>query len=236
MKPELSLAPGDLPVQIFNQADKNGELGTPASVSIDDVENNQSLPFIKRSPLWKAIESMEIYKRMAQTPHFSPLVKSNEETREGLAIAHMVNFSNLAEKITKLQFSDPITVIERNMETLAELESNGFDVERIRAILTQLLSMKQIGEELHKEYQDIETKISNSLNEMERVDEEIIQLNKNMDEILAKLGEVVSRKEMKDGVHSTLKSEQDGLSQRVQRLQLDFKNIAGSLCQGGYLQ
>ncbi|XP_074340154.1 DUF724 domain-containing protein 6-like isoform X2 [Apium graveolens] len=230
--PKLSSAPGDLPVKFFNQADKNGELGTPASVSIDNMENNQSLPFIKRSPLWKAIESMEIYKRLAQRPHFSPLVKLNEETREGLAIAHMVNFSNLAEKITKLKFSDPITVIERNMETLAELETNGFNVERIRAILTHLLSMKQKGEELQKEYQDIEYKISDSLNEIERVDEEIIRLNQKMEELVAKLGDVVSRKEMKDRVHSTLKSEQDVVSQRVKGLQLEFQNIAGSLCQG----
>lgn len=227
--PKLSSAPRDFLVKNYNQADKNGELGTPARVSNDNMENGQSLPFMKCSPLWKAIESMDIYKRMAQKPHFSPLVKCSKETREGLAIAHMVNFSNLVEKTTKLQFSDPITVIESSLETLAELETNGFDVLKIRACLTQLLSKKQNGEELQKEYQDIENKISDSFNEKEKVDEEITQLNQKMNEISAKLGEAVSKKERKERVILTLKSKQDVVSQNVQGLQLDFQNIVGSL-------
>ncbi|KAK1379084.1 hypothetical protein POM88_025828 [Heracleum sosnowskyi] len=228
--PKFSSAPGDLPVKNLNQTDKNGELGTPASVGIDNMENGQSLPFIKCSPLWKAIESMDIYKRMAQKPHFSPLVKCSKETREGLAIAHMVNFSNLVEITTKLQFSDPITVIESSLETLAELESNGFDVEKIRACLTQLLSKKQNREELQKEYQDIENEISNICNEKDKIDEEICQLNQKKNDIATKLGNAVSRKEMKEQVVLTLKSKQDVVSQNVQGLQLDFQNIAGSLC------
>lgn len=75
------------------------------------MENSQSLPFIECSPLWKSIDSMEIYKRMAHKPHFSPLVKCYEETREGLTIAYMVRFSNPVARTTKLQFSHPMTVI-----------------------------------------------------------------------------------------------------------------------------
>lgn len=190
------------------------------------MENCENLPFIKCSPLWKTIESMEIYKKIQQKPHFSPLIKRPEETREGLAIAHMVNFSNLVERITKLQFSDPITVIESIVGALDELESNGFDVEFIRACLTQLLSKKQTGEELHKECRDIENEISDTLNEKEKVDEEITQLNQRMNELAAKLGDAVTRKEMKERVISTLKSKL--ASKDVQGLQLEFQNIVSS--------
>lgn len=169
---------------------------------------------------------MEIYKKIQQKPHFSPLIKRPEETREGLAIAHMVNFSNLVERITKLQFSDPITVIESIVGALDELESNGFDVEFIRACLTQLLSKKQTGEELHKECRDIENEISDTLNEKEKVDEEITQLNQRMNELAAKLGDAVTRKEMKERVISTLKSKL--ASKDVQGLQLEFQNIVSS--------
>lgn len=166
---------------------------------------------------------------MAQRPHFSPLIKCHEETREGFAIAHMVNFSNLVEKTRTLQFSHPITIIEGNLETLAELETNGFDVTTIRACLTQLLLKKQIGEELQKECHDIESEISNNFNEKQKVDEEITQLDLKMNELVAKLGDAVNRKELKERVISTLKSKQDVVRQNIQGLELDFQSIAGSL-------
>lgn len=103
----------------------------------------------------------------------------------------MVKFSNLAGKTFKLQYSHPITVIERNLETLAVQESNRIDIETVQACLIQLLSKKQREEELQKEYQDIATQISNSVDEKDKIDEEITQLNLNMEELAEKLHESV---------------------------------------------
>ncbi|KAG6648040.1 hypothetical protein CIPAW_07G120400 [Carya illinoinensis] len=50
------------------------------------LDENRRLPFVKSSPVWKAIESMEIFRIMPQNPHFLPLDKCKEEYREGLAI------------------------------------------------------------------------------------------------------------------------------------------------------
>lgn len=230
---QLSSDPGDLPVESLSRVDSNdkgGELETPsASVCFHNVENHQSSLFLKRSPLWKNIESMEIFKKMAKKPHFSPLVKCKEEMREGLAIGHMVNFSNLAENISKLQFCHPITVIESKLGMLAELESHGFDVETVRACLTQLLSKKQREAELQKEYQDIGNTISHSAEEIAKAEEEVTELNKRIRELSAKLDDTMLKKKMKEKEISKLQSSQDVVGENLRILQMNFENIAGTL-------
>ncbi|KAK1352022.1 hypothetical protein POM88_053736 [Heracleum sosnowskyi] len=136
----------DLHITKFNQcADsdgEDGELRPPlgptitfiffATVSNNDAKSDQSLPFVKCSPVWKFIKSMEIFQKMPQKPHFSPLFECKEETREGLAIGHMVTFSNVLERTSKPKYSDPSIVIERKLKTLDALKPYGFDVGKIR--------------------------------------------------------------------------------------------------------
>ncbi|KAK1375509.1 hypothetical protein POM88_031702 [Heracleum sosnowskyi] len=221
--------PGNLPIENLNGCaesnEKGCELGTPALVSIDTVEN-QSLPFAKRTPVWKVIESMELYK--TQKPHFSPLIKYEENMREGLAIGTIVNFSNLVESTSKLQFSCDITIIEGKLESLAEYESHGFDVEKVRACLTQLLSKKQTASELQKEYDNIGSEIHNSLDEG-KLDEEINQLYQKLKEIEKKLAEAKLAKEMVEKKISALQTRQDVVVESVQSLEADFESIVGSL-------
>ncbi|XP_074371174.1 uncharacterized protein LOC141712225 isoform X2 [Apium graveolens] len=225
--------PGDLPVESPSHVDSNdkgGEVETPsASVCFNNVENHQSLPFLKGSPLWKIIESMEIFKKTAKKPHFSPLIKCEEETREGLAIGHMVTFCNLVENISTLQFSHPITVIESKLGILAELESHGFDVETVKACLTQLLSKKQREAELQKEYQDIGNTILYCVEEISKAEAEIAKLNNRIRELSAKLDDTVLKKKMKESEISTLHSKQEVVGNKLRTLQTDSENRAGGL-------
>ncbi|RVX01566.1 DUF724 domain-containing protein 7 [Vitis vinifera] len=62
------------------------------------LDLNQSLPFVKSSPIWNTLETLEVFQRMPQKPHFRPLENCKEERREGLAIGNMVTFSTLIEK------------------------------------------------------------------------------------------------------------------------------------------
>lgn len=222
--------PGDLAIKNLNGCaeshEKGWELGTPAIISIDTMEN-QSLPFVKRSPLWKVVDSMELFKK-TQKPHFSPLINYTEEIREGLAIGTMVNFSNLVENTSKLQFSCDITIIERSLETLAEFESHGIDVEKVRACLTQLLSKKRTASELEKEYYNIESEINNSLDEG-KLDEEINQLNQKVKEIQKKLAEAKLAKEMREKTTSALQTRRDVVKESVQSLEAEFESMVGSL-------
>lgn len=228
----MSSDPGDLPVKNLNQCaesnDKGGELGTPAIASIDTVEREESLPFVKRSLLWKYIDSMETFKKMTQKPHFSPLYEHMEETREGLALAHMVNFSNLVEDTSKLKFSSDIAVIERGLKNLAEFKSHGFDIEKVEACLTQLLLKKQRAEELQKEYNNIRSEMKNSVNEGQ-LDAEISQLHQKFREIEKKLEEAKLKKETRDKALSALQSKGDVVAKNVESLEVEFESIVDSL-------
>ncbi|KAL8260205.1 hypothetical protein R6Q59_028158 [Mikania micrantha] len=88
----------------------HGESLNPATVtsgSTTDYEHDW--PFIKRSPAWTAILSLELYQTLPQKPHFSPLKKTKEDHREGEAIALMVTFGNLVQRLSDLQLTDPLT-------------------------------------------------------------------------------------------------------------------------------
>ncbi|XP_017232086.2 DUF724 domain-containing protein 6 isoform X1 [Daucus carota subsp. sativus] len=201
-----------------------GGLGTPAIVGIDAMENEQSLPFVKNPLLWEDIDSMETYKKMTQKPHFAPLYEHIEEEREGLAVGHIVNFVNLIEDISKLQFSSDIAVIERGLKSLDEYKSHGFDVEKVQASLNQLLLKKQQADEFQREYEDIRSKIANSVDNGE-LDEEISQLCQEFRETEKKLSEAKQKSE----ALAALQSKQDTLAENVKILQAEFESLVGSL-------
>ncbi|KAJ6848556.1 uncharacterized protein M6B38_275065 [Iris pallida] len=100
------------------------------------------LPFEKRSSTWELIESMEIFSRIPQQPHFLPLNQQCKELREGLAIGLMVTFSNSVNNIGQLRITDPRNKFDERLRVLLQLEAHGFDVERIRSRITELLRMK----------------------------------------------------------------------------------------------
>ncbi|WZY91319.1 hypothetical protein YC2023_063648 [Brassica napus] len=107
------------------------------------------LPFAKRSPIWKAVESMEVYKTAKQSPHFIPLLEKREEFREGLAVGGMVNFSSLLERVNNLQPHTPKSTLARFKECFAELEKYGFDVTTPISRINMLFSLtrKQVRTE-----------------------------------------------------------------------------------------
>uniref|UniRef100_A0A1J3J8L7 Secreted protein n=1 Tax=Noccaea caerulescens TaxID=107243 RepID=A0A1J3J8L7_NOCCA len=61
------------------------------------------LPFVKHSPVWKVFESMEVFRSVKQSPHFSPLLESREEFRQGLAVCEMVKYCGLLERVENMQ-------------------------------------------------------------------------------------------------------------------------------------
>ena len=121
--------------------------------------NDHILPFAKRSPLWKSIESMQVFSVFPQNPHFRPLLAEKELWREGLAIALMVNFVNVVETTSTLQRDGPKNITEGIVDFLGELEDNGFDVNVVRNRVMQLLSIKNKREELEAKAKEINDQI-----------------------------------------------------------------------------
>lgn len=102
---------------------------------------------------------MHVFLLFPQNPHFRTLFSKKESSREGLAIALMVNFVNIVEKTKTLQPDGPKNIIEDIAETLCELEDNGFDINVLRDRVVQLLLIRKKGEELEAKEKEVKYNI-----------------------------------------------------------------------------
>ncbi|KAL5561048.1 hypothetical protein UlMin_030795 [Ulmus minor] len=192
------------------------------------LERNVKLPFEKISPLWTVIESMEVFRKLPQNPHFTLLYKSKEEHREGIAIGNMVTFTRLTEKISKLSFDDEKNVFKSTLESLVDLEKHGFSVSVLKDRVTELLSIKDRKEAFCNESKDAESKIL-------EYDSEKSKLEKEMDEIMVKIKELQEKHatmksaiETKDLEMARLRQHVDAIDESVHSARLDFNKIVAA--------
>ena len=69
------------------------------------------LPFAKKLPIWKTVESMEVFKTFPQSPHFIPLLEIREDAREISAVGMMLTFSGLLEEVKSLKLNNRISTL-----------------------------------------------------------------------------------------------------------------------------
>ncbi|OMO64050.1 hypothetical protein CCACVL1_22090 [Corchorus capsularis] len=199
------------------------------------LADDRSLPFVKKSPVWRTIESMDVFQIVPQKPHFQPLAGENkEEFREGSAIGIMVTFSSMFEKISMLQFDDPKNTFDSISESLNDLEKHGFDVTLLRNRLSGLLSLKEQAQRLG-EKENAEMKIREKEKEITKCDEEIEEIRKETTELEKKITELKERetalkleKEAGERMVASLKLDQDVLKERIQNTVCDFEKIAAA--------
>nr|XP_011470639.1 PREDICTED: uncharacterized protein LOC101295872 [Fragaria vesca subsp. vesca] len=198
-----------------------------------DQEECPNLPFVKSVPLWESIESMEVFKRFPQKPHFRPLLKTKEVLREGSAFGKMLAFASLVDQTTKLHVSDPIDVIDSHLEATVELEMHGFDVNAIKHRLTKLLELKARLEELHNQSKAIETKIAewsqNTVKDTDtisKIDKEIEDLEENIKVLKEKRAMVVSMCSAKDSEANKWQSEAGVISEGIKNIHRSFELLA----------
>lgn len=195
--------------------------GTPAA----QIET-QSLPFVKNTLLWSTIEAMDIFRRIPQKPHFTPLEHSKESSREGQAIGYMVTFLSIVERTSRLHYDDPRSTFEEIMETLTDLETHGFNVQAVRDRVTELLSMKDKQEKLGSQVADIDSQIITHNMDKERIDGEIKEINKQIAELQDKLSVATSRKEAKDREIDGLRSKLMGIQAGTMKAHTEFVSLA----------
>ncbi|PSS23982.1 DUF724 domain-containing protein, partial [Actinidia chinensis var. chinensis] len=196
-----------------------------ASTDNDVAQKNRNLPFVKHSPIWETLESMEIFQKMPQRPHFRPLEKYKEDSREGLAIGYMVTFTSVVERISQLQFSSPASAIISTLETLSDLKNNGFDVGSISGRLKELLSKKEMEGQLLEELKGVEMQIMERGLENNKIDEEIHEIHSKMEELEEKLALASSRAKLKHSEVDALKSKIDVIVHDIQNAKNDFERL-----------
>ncbi|GAB4830606.1 hypothetical protein Ancab_020372 [Ancistrocladus abbreviatus] len=205
-------------------------IGSDATVPQDRMlpDLSQNLPFSKTSLIWKMIESMEVFQAMPQRPHFRPLYDCKEECREGLAIGNMVTFATLADKVSKIQFDDPKSTLDSNMEILADLEKQGFDVEVLRGRLGALLSIKGGNEQAEKSVKEIGNQIGDRTREKSRIKEEIEEIDKKMMELKERRRVAVALEEQMGSEILRLQSSVNDTKKSMQDWRTEFERLAAA--------
>ncbi|KAF8016081.1 hypothetical protein BT93_H1586 [Corymbia citriodora subsp. variegata] len=188
-----------------------------------DDRPNQNLPFVKTSPIWKAVESLEVFKKFPQAPHFLPLSDTKAGSREGLAIAKMVTFANTVQMASKLKITDSKSRFNTCLEDLVELEMHGFDAQVIKSHLLRLLSLKDELEKLDKKWDEAETQISVLKDERVKIEEKIEKIIKEMKRFEEELILALAEKEEKDSEITLWRTSVDIMHEAVQNAQQEFE-------------
>ncbi|KAL8236176.1 hypothetical protein R6Q59_017257 [Mikania micrantha] len=208
------------------QSLKAGEGGLQMIPSDMDSDN---LLFVKTSPLWKTIESMEAFQMIPQNPHFRPLLEGvREGAREGLAIGTMVTFSTMVDKTCSLRFDDPRSTIEDCLETLVELENNGFDVEVVRERLTRLLLIKDKQEELENQSKGVVEKINDHYIQGTNMDKEIEEIDGQMRELMERKKHVLLKKGKNRLEVDEMEAVNEVIRQEIRKVGAEFDGLAAA--------
>ncbi|EXC57185.1 hypothetical protein L484_000735 [Morus notabilis] len=135
------------------------------NIEQEDIPN---LPFVKSSPIWQIIESMDVFSQLPQTPHFRPLVKCKETKREGIAIGKMITFASSIEKVSELKEDDSGESFDSVIEELVKLEEFGFDIKASNL------------EKLQDESKVVETQITECKGGRNKIDGEVDEIIKKI--------------------------------------------------------
>lgn len=146
------------------------------------------LPFKKKLPIWKTVESMEVFKTFPQSPHFTPLLEIREDAREMSAVGMLLTFSGLLEEVKSLKLNNPISSLNSLSASFAELEKHGFDVKVPMLRISKMLSLIDRQAKKMEELEDCEkvTAEKESIKvENERKILELQKLNEEADKEIA---------------------------------------------------
>ncbi|KAF5193031.1 hypothetical protein FRX31_017381 [Thalictrum thalictroides] len=183
--------------------------------------DNQILPFVKSSHMWRSVESMAVLQLVPQHPHFRPLEKENEELREGIALGNMLSFANMMEKICKASLDDPRSMFENMLNALSDLEEFGFFVLPMQTLLVKLLKIKDDYNQLKDKSRTAEGKVIHGRHQLDVIQEPITQLTNEL-QVLMK------EKELQGFKVARLHMEADVLKRKIQSTRLDFAGVVAS--------
>ncbi|KAL8544842.1 hypothetical protein ACS0TY_005165 [Phlomoides rotata] len=184
----------------------------------------QGLPFVKTVSLWKTIESMEVFQKIPQNPHFQPLMQVEESSyREGLALGLMVTFASLVETTSKLQLTDTKSTVNDIIETVKRLDEHGFDVEVFKDHISEFLEVKDKEEKLVGEVNNLNNQIVQRSHENTRIEEEMQEINEQIRRLQEKYSAAESAKGHLSEEVASLKVLLEETEESIVNLRRNFK-------------
>ncbi|XP_057791000.1 DUF724 domain-containing protein 6-like [Salvia miltiorrhiza] len=189
----------------------------------------QGWPFTKRSVVWEFVDSMEVFRKMPQRPHFEPLRSCKEHEREGRAIGCMVTFSNLVETARSLKLSDPKSLVDELYETLLDLEGQGFEAGAVRELVVKLVAAKEEEQRLVDQAKRIKDEIEERRCRKSKIEGEMREINEHIRKLREKLGlsETARAKEV-EGI-ADLQAGLEESQQKIECLRCGIEGVAASV-------
>ncbi|KAK1278828.1 hypothetical protein QJS04_geneDACA023880 [Acorus gramineus] len=196
------------------------EGSTPRDTSPLDSRPLPVLPFEKKSPVWNVVDSMEIFSKRPQHPHFRPLLEIPELYREGSAISQM--------------FEDSKVIIEDQLKALTDLEKHGFDLQPERSFLNSLLRVKDKCEVYEDQINTLEEKVheekqkNESLDkEVVAVDDQLVELQNSISMLIQKKASLLNQQEMNTSNVDKLLDEIGTMKGAMLSVKCEFQKIVG---------
>ncbi|XP_042061477.1 DUF724 domain-containing protein 3-like isoform X2 [Salvia splendens] len=206
---------------------------TPDAASVDKValvlSEPEKLPFEKNTILWKTIQSFQVFQRLPQKPHFQPLENFRESSREGLAIGYMVTFSSIVERASKLQLTDPVSIMDDIMDTLTDLEKQGFEVGPIQDCINELLAIKCKQEKLANDTETINGQITGHRDTKARLERDIEEINEHIMKLQRKRSQAESAKEREEEEIAFLQVRLRETKDSIKTVKNDFEGKVSSI-------
>ncbi|KAF6141976.1 hypothetical protein GIB67_037944 [Kingdonia uniflora] len=151
---------------------------------------SENLPFVKNCPMWGPVESLEGFQEMPQRPHFRPLETLIEEQREGFALGEMITFSSIVVKTHISRPDTPTSSFMSTLKVLADLELNGFDVQKVRTRVEFLLKKKESRDLLEGTRDLAKEKMVELKGEVSEDEAKLHKVGKDIEEFHSKIREL----------------------------------------------
>ncbi|XP_020250825.1 DUF724 domain-containing protein 3-like isoform X1 [Asparagus officinalis] len=181
-------------------APEHDELASVGLSSAEDITKDgeiaserSPLPFTKRSQLWEVVESREIFNTFPQHPHFQSLLQYEKDLREGMAIGLMESFACLVTDIRSL-IIDSTDDFEEKLRALVTLESNGFNIQPVRARLLKLKEISGMRSQSEGKKHSLEAKLLELHEEKEKNDLLMFLIDQEVSEWQQKLACLVEKR------------------------------------------
>ncbi|GAA0187480.1 hypothetical protein LIER_34768 [Lithospermum erythrorhizon] len=196
----------------------------PATV-VPISDQSRTWPFTMRSKMWKVIKSMEVFKRVPQMLHFSPLTEHKEDMREGIAICMMMKFAYEVERITSVSPDDlqRTNIIHDILGNLKELEPHGFNTTPLEVYLNELLETMDRENKLQEDLDKVKSGVRECQAEKNDADRKLSELVEQMKSFEAQLNSAKSVKDLKEQQLSELESKKDIISSELHHIRLTKK-------------
>ncbi|MCE0482380.1 hypothetical protein HAX54_041080 [Datura stramonium] len=209
------------------------EMSNAEHSSVTRLEPRLVLPFKKNSALWREFESMEIFTKIAQNPHFSPLAQYEEKKREEVALLKMTKYVFFVERIPKLTIAElnSSALVNDMLDSIKDLEEYGFDLMLIKRHLNELLLNNEKQIHLRKKLEEEEEKIKKCDHEKAIAKNEINKIALKIKDLEKELMSAKTMIETMDHHIKVSRSVKGAIRDDIRHVELDFEGTVASVKQ-----